>query len=145
MRQLSWLLGMFFLGAGMFFTENTARAFSEQAPFIAPDIAITATVLTSEGSLPGGVTLEAKTDGLLRVRSTLSEITRKQTVYARQVRELIDNSGEILDCETVDRTFWYDEPAALPRSPRSQRSNLDGRLRDIGLELHFSRAFATSA
>lgn len=145
MRQFSWLFVMFYLGAGMFFAGNTARAFSEQAPLTAPDIAITAAVLANGGSLPGGLTLEARTDGLLRVRSTLSEITQKQTLCARQVRELIDNFGEALDCETVDRTFWYDEPAALPRSPRAQRSSLDGRLRDIGLELHFSRAFETSA
>ena len=145
MRQFSWLLSMFFLGAGMFVAGNTAKAFSEQSPFIAPDVAIMTAVSVDEDSLPDGITLAVKTDGLLRVRSTFSEIPKKQSLYARQVRELIDNFGEVLDCETVDRTFWYDEPAALPRSPRSQRSNLDGRLRDIGLELHFSRALETSA
>jgi hypothetical protein len=127
------------------FAENTARAFPEQTPYVALDIAIIAAVLTNDGSLPVCITLEAKTDGLPRVRSTLSETTQKQIPYAQQVRELIENFGEAFDCETVKRTVWYDETAAIPHSPRSQRSDLNGRLRDIGLELDFSRAFETSA
>jgi len=127
------------------FADNTARAFPEQTPYVAQDIAIIAAALAIEGSLPSGMTLEAKTDGLSRARSALSETTWAQIPCARQVRELIENCGEAFGSETVERTVWYDETAAIPRSPGSQRSDLDARLRGIGFEHDLSRAFETSA
>lgn len=145
MRWFSGLFCMLGLGTGVLLAGNAARAFSDHAPYTAPDVAIIAAVLASESSLPSGITLEMKTDGLPPVRSTLLETARGQIPYARQVRAFIENFDEALDGETVEGAIWYDEPAAIPRSPRSKDSDLDGRLRDIGLELDLSRAFETSA
>ena len=133
MRQSRWFFCMVWVGAGMLFAGTTVEAFQEQVSSIAPDRTEIAARWAGYSPIPGGITPEVKTDGLPRVRSTFYE--------ARQVRKLIENFGETLDCEPIETTVRYDETAAHPRSPGSQRSDLDGLLRDLRLQ----RTFETSA
>ena len=134
MRQFSWLLWMFWLGAGMLFAGKTAMALPEEVSYlVAPDRAEIAARWAGNSPIPGGITQEAKTEGLPRVRSAFYD--------ARQVRKLIENFGEALDCETVETTVLHDEIVAPPRSQGSRRSDLNGLLRGI----MFQRTLETSA
>ena len=133
MRQFSWLLCMFWLGAGMLFVGKTAIALPEQVFSVAPDRAKIADSGAGYSSIPSGITPEAKTEGLHRVRSAFFE--------ARQVRKLIETFGEALDCKTVEKTIRYEESAAPPRSQGSRRPDLNGLLRGMRLQ----HALETSA
>jgi hypothetical protein len=125
---------MFWLGAGMFFAGETAKALPEQVScVIAPDRAEIADSGAGYSSIPSGITPEAKTEGLPRVRSTFFD--------ARQVRKLIENFDGALDCETVETTVLHDGIAAPPRSQGSRRPDLNGLL----LSMRLQHALETSA